>query len=163
MTKLVVLRGPSGSGKSSVARAIRAMQDRPVALIEQDYVRRVILSEGDVPNGLNIELIKRTVLFALDESYDVILEGIFDAGRYERMFEEIVQSHNANNYFFYFDIPLDETIRRHQFKPNKDEFGEKKLREWYKEKDFLHCVKESIITKQSALDETVEFIIDEIN
>lgn len=158
--KLLVLRGPSGSGKSSVARAVRVDWKKPAALIEQDYLRRILLKEKDIPNGLNLKLIKINVLFALENSYDVIMEGIFDAGRYGAMFEEIISLHPENNFFFYFDIPLEETFRRHQSKPNKDEFGEQEMRRWYKEHDFLNCVKEILIPENYSFIQTVEFIKD---
>lgn len=158
-TTLIVLRGPSGSGKSSVAKAVRASWGSPMALVEQDHFRRIVLKERDIPNGLNIELIKRTVIFALENSFDVILEGIFDSGRYGRMFEELLCVHAENNFFFYFDISLDETIRRHQYKLNKDEFGEKELRTWYKERDILGCVDEVFISEASSFKQTTEFIL----
>lgn len=157
-TKLIVLRGPSGSGKSSVGKILRASQEDPTALIEQDYLRRILLKEKDLPGGLNIELIKMTALMALENSFNVIMEGIFDAGRYEEMFKEILQRHPKNNYFFYFDVSLEETLRRHQFKPNKDDFGEKEMRRWYKERDFLGCFEETIVSETSSQEETVRFI-----
>lgn len=155
-TKLIVLRGPSGSGKSTVARAVRETQEQQVAIVEQDYLRRTLLKEKDIPNGLNIELIKRTTLFLLDNSRDVVLEGIFDKRRYSTMFKEILVVHPLNNYFFYFDISLEETLRRHQDKPNKDDFGEDEMRRWYKEYDLLDVVDEEIIAEQSSFEETVE-------
>lgn len=89
----------------------------------------------------------------------MILEGIFDAGRYCQMFEEILTKHPTNNYFFYFDIFFEETLRRHQFKPNKDEFGEKEMRDWYKEKDLLELVQELLIPETNSLEETVDTLI----
>jgi predicted kinase len=75
-TRLVVLRGNSGSGKSSVARELRARLGRGVAWVEQDCLRRIVLREHDVQHGANIGLIDQTVRYALDKGYDVILDGI---------------------------------------------------------------------------------------
>lgn len=161
-SKLIVLRGPSGSGKSSAARGIREGLGRGVAIIEQDYLRRIILREKDVPNGLNIQLIKKTTLFLLRNSYDVILEGIFDTDRYAEMFQEIIALHPKNNFFYYFNVSFQETVRRHQFKDNKDDFGEKEMKQWYKKEDFLAPAKEKIIPEQYTLEQTVQAILQEI-
>lgn len=75
-TRLVILRGNSGSGKSSTARELRARLGRGVAWVEQDYLRRTVLREKDAPGGANIGLIDQTVRYALDCGYDVVLEGI---------------------------------------------------------------------------------------
>lgn len=131
---------------------------RKTAYIEQDYFRRIVLKEKDVAGGFNIRFIKKTVLFLLDSGHDVIMEGIFDKGRYQAMFEEITGKHSLENFFFYFDISLEETIRRHNTKPNRNAFGEKELRAWYKEKDFLSCVEEEIIPESSNAEETVKRI-----
>lgn len=104
-TKLIVLRGPSGSGKSSIAKMVRLAQQEKMALIEQDHFRRIVLKEKDVPNGLNAELIKQTIFFALEHSYHVLLEGIFYTENYGRMFEEILSAHPNNNYFFTLIFP----------------------------------------------------------
>ncbi len=55
-TNLIVLRGNSGSGKSTIAERIRAQRDG-VAIIGQDHLRRVILKEKDRPGAANIGLI----------------------------------------------------------------------------------------------------------
>ncbi len=44
-TRLIVLRGNSGSGKSTVARAVRERYGRGCAPVEQDYLREIVLRE----------------------------------------------------------------------------------------------------------------------
>ncbi|WP_157120727.1 AAA family ATPase [Nocardia fusca] len=56
---LLVLRGNSGSGKSTIARALHQHFDHGRAtLIAQDNIRRTILREPDTPDAFNIELIE---------------------------------------------------------------------------------------------------------
>ena len=43
-TRLIVLRGNSGSGKSSVAAGVRARYGRGIALVGQDNLRRFVQS-----------------------------------------------------------------------------------------------------------------------
>ena len=166
MTKFIVLRGPSGSGKSSVAKAVRIEQlekGRKIAYVEQDYFRRTVLKEKDIIDGFNIKLIEKNVIFLLDNGYDVVMEGIFDSGRYCKMFESLISYHPENNYFFYFDISLAETIKRHNTKPNRYEFGELELKSWYKKKDLLSSVTENIIDEDSSMENTVSavnFLLD---
>jgi uridine kinase len=38
-TKLIVLRGPSGAGKTTVAKQLFQVTARPTVLLEQDYYR----------------------------------------------------------------------------------------------------------------------------
>ena len=160
--KFIVIRGPSGSGKSSAAKILRTHFSKPTALINQDYLRRTVLGEKDIPDGNNHGLIKQVVLFAFDHGYNVILEGIFDAGRYEQMFEELLEQHPEDNYFFYLDVSLDESLRRHQTKSNKNDFSEDEMRRWYKETDLLKCQGEIVIPELSSLEELVEQILVEI-
>lgn len=160
-TTLIVLRGPSGSGKSTIAKKIQdeeLTQGRKMAYIEQDYFRRTVLKERDIRGGYNAELIKTVTLLLLQEGYNVVLEGIFDRDRYRDMFQDIIALHPSRNFFFYFDISLDETLKRHHTKPNHHEFGEKEMRSWYKEKNFLDCVRERVIQEGSFLEETMKYI-----
>jgi hypothetical protein len=56
-TRLIVLRGNSASGKSSVAAGIRSRYGRGVAIVGQDNLRRTVLRERDIPGGVNVGLI----------------------------------------------------------------------------------------------------------
>jgi thymidylate kinase len=159
---LIVLRGNSGSGKTTTAKLLRelSLKDAPnqkIAVVEQDYLRRMVLKEKEKARGNNIDLIEQTALFALERGYHVILEGILRAERYELMLRKLA-GHARPNYFYYFDIPFDETLKRHAAKPNSHEFGEPEMRNWFKDKDLLTFAKERIISSNQTQDEIVKTI-----
>jgi predicted kinase len=81
---LVVIRGNSGSGKTTAAREVRRRYGRGCALLEQDYLRRVILREHDTSrsNPVAPTFITTTARTALDLGYHVVLEGILHTERY---------------------------------------------------------------------------------
>lgn len=160
-TKLIILRGPSGSGKSTIAKEIRKVKKSEVAFVEQDYLRRIILKEKDIFNGKNIKLIFQTVRFALDNGYNTILEGILYSKHYKDMIIELLKVHPEENYFYYIDIPFEETLRRHMTKPNAHEFGEKEMREWYAPKDYLNLEGEKIIDDKASLEKITKQILQE--
>lgn len=116
-TNLVVIRGNSGSGKSSIARQLRLRCGRGYALVEQDYLRRIVLRERDEPGGLAPALIEHTVRFALDHDYHVILEGILFSGRYGDMIAAVRRAHRGRTFVYYLDVSLAETLRRHATRP----------------------------------------------
>ncbi len=159
-SKLVVLRGNSGSGKSTVAKALREQGKTKVAIVEQDYLRRFILKEKETEGTNNIDLIERTVEFALDRGYNVILEGILYFPRYGEMLQRLKEK-CPNNYFYYFDVSLDETLKRHNTKPNSNEFGEKEMREWYKPNQHTGFETERTIPESFTVDKAVEKILAE--
>lgn len=159
--KLIILRGNSGSGKSSVARRLREVSKKKIALVEQDYMRRVVLKEKVGDGEDHVLLIKRTVLFALEHRFHVILEGMLQAEWYGNMLKELIKK-APHHYIYYFDISFKETLRRHRTKSNAREFGEKEMKEWWIEKDFLDFAKERIIPEESSLLETVEKIQHEV-
>nr|WP_261559133.1 AAA family ATPase [Frankia tisae] len=116
-TALVVIRGNSGAGKSSVARAVRARSGRGVALVEQDYLRPILLREWDQPGGVTPALIDQTVRFCLDHGYHVVLEGILAASRHAAMISGLLRAHRGRSFVFYLDVSLEETLRRHATRP----------------------------------------------
>jgi predicted kinase len=71
-TRLVILRGNSASGKSTIAKLLRERLGRGVAWVEQDYLRRTVLREHDRPGLPNIGLIDMVARYALDAGYHVI-------------------------------------------------------------------------------------------
>jgi predicted ABC-type ATPase len=64
-TRLVVLRGNSGAGKSTVAGALREAYGQGVAWVSQDLIRRTILREKDRPGAVNIGLIGQVARYSL--------------------------------------------------------------------------------------------------
>lgn len=161
-TLLVVLRGPSGAGKSSAARELRRRVGRGVALVEQDYLRRILLREHDLPGAANIELISNTVRFALDRGFHVILEGILPAARYGAMLRSLHDDHAGRSFFYYFDISWSETLRRHATRPQSAEFGAAEMSEWFGQAGPLDPIGERRISERLSLDETVRRIQREV-
>jgi predicted kinase len=162
-TRLVVLRGNSASGKSTTARALRERLGGGIALIEQDYLRRVLLYEHDVIDGHNIGLIDLTVRYALDRGYDVILEGTFYTVHYQEMLVSLTNDHRGRTAHYYFDIPLEETIVRHRNKPITNLVSDARLRKWYNVDDLLRLEGEQIINENSSLHETVDRIAADLD
>ncbi|MFB6575826.1 MULTISPECIES: AAA family ATPase [unclassified Streptomyces] len=161
-TRLVVLRGNSAAGKSSVAAGIRDRFGRGLALVGQDNVRRVVLRERDVPGGANIGLIDTVARYALDAGYHVVVEGILYADRYGDMLAGLLGDHRGVSRCYYLDVPIEETLTRHASKADPDylaQVTERELRDWYRERDLLPGGVETVIGADSALPDTVERIM----
>jgi predicted kinase len=159
--KLIIIRGNSGSGKSSIAREVRARYGRGCALIEQDYLRRIILKEldgRDAP-GIAPRFIANAARFALDNGYHVILEGILWTGRYGDALRDLIGGRTGNTYAFYLDIPFDETVRRHATRPQVDDFTPDQMRNWYANHDALGIPGEQVIDESSTFEQTVDLIL----
>jgi predicted kinase len=160
-TRLIVLRGNSGSGKTTVAAALREAYGRGVAWVSQDLIRRIILKEKDKPGGLNIGLIDQVARYSLDHGYHVVLDGIFYADRYETMLAGLARDHLGASRFYYFDVSIEETLRRHASRPQAAEFGADDMRDWYRPRDLLAGIRERIILETSSLQETTALILAE--
>lgn len=158
-TRLVVLRGNSGSGKSSVAAGIRAHHGRGVALVGQDYLRRTLLDEPDRAGAANIGLIDTVARYALDAGLHVVVEGILNARRYGPMLSRLCADHRGLTRRYYLDIPFEETLRRHATRPEVFDFGEPEMRSWYRRLDLLPEADEAIVPAESSLHQTVARIL----
>ena len=89
-----------------------------------------------------IDLLK----YGNEHSDIVILEGIMYDEWYSPLFNLANELYGANMYSYYFDIPFEETVRRHQTRSKSQEFGEELMRQWWREKDFSSVLKEEIIS-----------------
>lgn len=158
-TRLVVLRGNSASGKSSVAAGLRDRFGRGLALVAQDNLRRTVLRERDRPGAANIGLIDLTARYALDAGYHVVVEGILYSDHYGDMLAQLRADHRGPSHGFYLDVPFDETLARHATKPIADDVNERQLRDWYRPRDLLPGGIETIVGVDSALHETIDRIM----
>jgi predicted kinase len=162
-TRLCVLRGNSGSGKTSSATEIRRRYGRGIALVGQDTMRRTVLRERDVPGAPNIGLISTVARYALDAGYHVIVEGIMYADRYGDMLESLARDHRGRSCFYYLDVDFAETLRRHATKPQADEYGATQLRDWYRPGDLLPSGIEQALPADSTLEASVERIMKDLD
>jgi len=157
-TILVCIRGNSGSGKSSIARELRRRHGRGCALVEQDYLRRIVLRERDKAGGVAPALIEQTARFALDHGYHVVLEGILYTGRYRDVLTSLRDGHRGRSLFCYLDVSLAETLRRHLTRPQAGEFTAEQMSGWYAARDVLGWPGELVLPETTGLAEAVEAI-----
>lgn len=162
MQKLIILRGNSGSGKSTIAKELQNRFGTNTMLISQDIIRRDILKVKDGENTLALPLMKELLVYGHAHSNIVILEGIMYADWYKPLFELSVQLYGTGVYAYYFDLPFEETLKRHQTKPNCHEFGEDAMRRWWRENDFSDVLNEVRITADRNIDNIVEDIYNSI-
>jgi adenylate kinase family enzyme len=159
MSRLIIIRGNSGSGKSTIALKLRRAMGYQTMLIPQDVVRRDIVRVADEPGNPAIQLIEDIARYGKSIQYDVIVEGILGKEKYGPMLERLVSIFDLT-YAFYFDVSFEETLKRHQYKTDKKhEFGEKEMREWWLENDILDIPNEVLIPGSLTEDETLELIV----
>lgn len=159
MSKLIIIRGNSGCGKTTTAKRLRDELGRQTVLVSQDMVRREILWVQDTAGNLSIDLIYEICMFGSRHDRTVILEGILSRKKYGQMLEKLRADFDGEVKAFYMDVPFEETLRRHATKPNAHEFGEAEMRQWWKDKDYLGWDCEVILPGELEQDETVKTII----
>lgn len=162
MQKLLILRGNSGSGKSTVAKKLREMMGDRTMLISQDVVRRDILGVKDYNGNPTVQLLYDLAIYGRRQGFNVIIEGILKREVNTNMLKKLILEFGPNSHVYYFDIPFEETLRRHETKLNKDEFGEEAMRRWWLKKDYLGVSNEKMIDEHMGEDEIVEMIYRDI-
>lgn len=161
MATLILLRGNSGSGKSTVARALQRHFGRGTLLIPQDTVRREMLYARDLPEGPAAPLMTEIARWGARNCPVTIVEGILYSERYDSLFRALTELFD-DIHAYYFDVSFEETLRRHETRPQKDWFGPEHMRSWWIEHDLLTVIQEEIIPEASTAEETVERILNDI-
>ncbi len=157
--KLIILRGNSGSGKSTLARRLQHRLGRNTMIIAQDTVRREMLWVKDEPDTPAVPLLIELLRYGHAHSQVTILEGILYADIYQPLFKEAVSLFGQEQIFaYYYDIPFEETLARHQTKPNRADFGEAAMRGWWREKDLSPVLFEQLLTAEITLEAAEEMI-----
>lgn len=142
-TRLVVLRGPSRAGKSTLSMALRA---RPMSVVGQDHVRRIILKDRDhLELTAAVELIDLNVRFCLDHGKDVVLEGILWSQKYGDMIRRLLTDHRGRNHVYYLSIGLEDSIVRHASSPDAADWTGDDMRSWWCGHDPLGTADEQLL------------------
>lgn len=155
---LVVLRGSSGSGKSTVARLLQEELGPPTAVLQQDHFRRVIYREREQESLLHADLLEAAARHCLGRGHNVVMDGIFNAPRYAPMLQRVAGLVEDAR-FYAFDLTFEETARRHGARPEADEFTVDRMATWYRGWQPLPFVNEQRITESETESDIVERII----
>src|SRR5699024_7306255 len=135
-SKLIIIRGNSGSGKTTTAKNLQNYLGSGTLLVSQDVVRREMLNVQDREGNLSIDLIRQIEEYGKNKCEYIIVEGILYKKRYGEMLKSLIQFYDQKAYTFYFDLPFEETALRHNSRKKKMEFGEDLLRDWWNPNDF---------------------------
>ncbi len=160
MPKLIILRGNSGSGKTTVSRELQKRFGRNTMLISHDMIRLQILNAKD---SEALPLITELLKYGRQHSDITVLEGILPTETYKPLFETAVKEYGAEIYAFYYDLSFEETLSRHNTKPNRADFGETEMRRWWKEKDYIDSIPERTITENMSISDTADMIYNCVN
>jgi predicted kinase len=161
MPTLVVIRGNSGSGKTTTAREVRSRYGRGCALLEQDYLRRIVLREHDSASMGPVapQFIASTARTALDLGYHVVLEGILHRDRYGATLRQLIAGHPGPSHVYYLDVSFDQTVRRNRERIASDGFTADDMRSWYAPQDLLGLPGEHVLPESATLDDAVDTIL----
>lgn len=143
--RLIVIRGNSASGKSTIAAKIRERYGRGLAVVSQDNLRRVVLREHDQPAAANIGLIGLTCRYAISHGFHTVLEGILYSAHYGEMLAGLRDDYGDRSFWWFLDVPFEETLTRHTTKPQASDYGRAELEQWWHEHDLLPGEFEQII------------------
>ena len=163
MCKLIILRGNSGSGKSTISKRLQEKLGYNTMIISQDEIRRNMLHVNDGEDTPAIPLMKELLKYGNQHSNVVILEGIMRSDWYSQLFEFANSIYGSEIYSYYFDIPFEETLKRHLTREKSREFGAESMRRWWVEKDFSDKLEETVITAEKDIETIVDIIYEDIN
>ncbi|WP_094763714.1 AAA family ATPase [Luteococcus japonicus] len=155
---LIVLRGNSGSGKSTSARQLQQELGHPTAVLQQDHFRRVIYREREQDSMLHADLLEVAAMHCLERDQHVVLEGIFNAMRYSPMLERVAAA-SRDARFYAFDLSFEETARRHATRPQSADFTVEEMASWYHGWQPLPFVEEHRVTAEETIPDLVTRIL----
>lgn len=163
MSKLIIIRGNSGSGKTTTAKKLQDHFGRGTLLVSQDVVRREMLKVQDREGNISIDLIQQIAEYGKDKCDVVIVEGILYKSRYGNMLKDLMEFYNNKAYVYYFDLPFEETIKRHNSSEKRYEFGEDLLHSWWRPNDYLDVEGETVCTQDMSQKDVLQLILKQLS
>ena len=161
-SKLIIIRGNSGSGKTTTAKILQNHLGSGTLLVSQDDVRLNMLNISDQKGNLSMDLIQHITEYGKDKCEFVILEGILSKKRYGALLHNLIDFYNGKTNIYYFDIPFEETVIRHNLRSKKAKFGEDSLRTWWTPNDSLGTDGETILTTVMSQESVIKLILNHL-
>lgn len=159
---LIIIRGNSGSGKTTTAKNLQNRLGHGTLLVSQDVVRREMLKVHDAEGNLSIDLIRRIAEYGKDKCEFVIVEGILNKNRYGGMLKNLIRFYGRKAYVYYFDLSFEETAARHNSSSKKTEFGEEALRKWWTPNDYLGTAEETMLSDGMSQNAVLTLILNHL-
>lgn len=158
-----MIRGNSGSGKSSLAKAIRAARPRGVAIIGHDVLRREILHVRDHPEALSVPYMDLSARFALDHGLHVVIEGILHSEIYGATLARLRSDHLGITRAYRYELELDETLRRHRTKALAEEVSVDTVASWYRSSDPVRELDERVFDASVSARGALERVLADVS
>ncbi|TFE00603.1 kinase [Jeotgalibacillus salarius] len=159
---LIILRGNSGSGKTTIAQRLQKHLGHGTLLVSQDVIRRNMLMVHDREGNPSIDLTRQIAEYGKGTCEFVIVEGIFNKKRYGDMLKGLIKLYDDKAHTYYFDLSFEETVRRHNMRDKKIDFGEDSLRAWWNPNDELGVEGETLLTDRMSEEEVWERVLGQL-
>ncbi|MGX7024220.1 AAA family ATPase [Vagococcus hydrophili] len=161
MSKVILIRGNSGSGKTTVANELHQIFGSGNLLISQDYVRRTMLNVKDKPMNLSVGLIETMIHYGIEHCEYTIIEGILANNKYGEMLRNSLNKADEV-YAYYYDLSYEETTKRHDTKKETD-FNHSQMKDWFVPHDFIGIENEVILSDEISKKDALKLILNDLN
>lgn len=162
MKQLILIRGNSGSDKSTLALQLQQKLGQNTVLLPQDTLRRLILNAKDGYETPTIPLYLTLLEHAYQHHDIVIIEGILHRDWYAPLWDKIAELYGDKAYAYYYNLPFQETIRRHQTRDKVNDFSVSDMKRWWLKKDYLNQFNETYFDETVSLENALSIILEHL-
>lgn len=82
--------------------------------------------------------------------------------RYEGLLLDLIRFYSGEAFVYYFDLPFEKTMARHNTRPQSQDFGEDSLKKWWTPKDDLGVAGEQLLTEEMSEQAIVKLICGQV-
>jgi adenylate kinase family enzyme len=133
MKKIIIIRGPAGSGKTTTAKALHERTSETTAFLPFDFFRIDVAKNQKSAADISTEIIEFATKKFLDSGYIVILESIFNVDKplSKRLFDSFKDNSDTKLFHIYLGISLDKAKERNRQRSKGKVITDEEIEEWY--------------------------------
>jgi adenylylsulfate kinase-like enzyme len=155
MSILIILRGPAGVGKSTIASMLKEKIEKSVHLDIDSFKRIVAPETSDERTEIAHAVGRAFITELIKKNYNVIIDELFQTTNYDNI-KALIQNLNCDTLSVFLHAPLNELIKRDQERLSKTK-GAEKMTKYFNE---IHYIDEDL--NIDAFENSPENIINEI-
>jgi hypothetical protein len=157
--RTVILGVTRRRARATLAAALQRALGPGTGYVGQDHFRRIVLREHGVPHGHSIDFIANAVWYRLRIGFHVILEEILVSDHYGQMLREWSSRTVGAATCSTSDVPLDETLLRHDGRALRATVPQEKLQDWFVPSDLSGVAGRSCSTAPGGTEATAAVMI----